>query len=175
MDRPRASRRITAGAFYALGCGAFMAVQLTPHDIRPGAWLAPDLMLCLTLAWVLRRPDEIPAILVAAVFLAADLLFQRPPGLGAALAVIATEIARDKVATGRPLLLPGEWALVSGLCLGMAAATWGALGITLAPRPDLGQLLLMALTTAAAYPPTVVLLRSTGIRRSVLGGAGGAA
>ena len=45
----------------------------------PARWPGPDLIAVrLTLAWVLRRPDYVPALLIALVVLVEDLLLHAP-------------------------------------------------------------------------------------------------
>ncbi|WP_341367254.1 hypothetical protein [Yoonia sp. BS5-3] len=63
---------------------AFLIVvaQLVPLDMRPASWSWPDLLLAMTLAWVVRKPDYAPVALIAALFLMTDLLLHRPPGFG---------------------------------------------------------------------------------------------
>jgi hypothetical protein len=51
-------------------------------------------MLALTFAWVLRRPEFVPPLLIAAMILLGDLMFHRPPGLWAALVLVTAETLR---------------------------------------------------------------------------------
>jgi len=80
----------TGRVIYAGVMAAIIFIQLLPLDTRPDVWAAPDLMLTVTLAWTARRPDFSPLILIAGMFLLADLLFQRPPGLWTGLVIIMT-------------------------------------------------------------------------------------
>ena len=43
--------------------------------------IGPDLLIAFAFAWSLRRPEYVPSLLLALLFLLADLLLQRPPGL----------------------------------------------------------------------------------------------
>ena len=65
--------------------------QLLPLNTLPTKWPGPDLLVALTFAWAMRRPELVPALSVAFVMLLADFLLQRPPGLLAALIVAMTE------------------------------------------------------------------------------------
>lgn len=67
---------------YVAVCGALMFTRLLPLDSLPPSWAGPDLIICVTMAWMLRRPDSVPMIVIAAVALMADFLFQRPPDCG---------------------------------------------------------------------------------------------
>jgi len=42
-------------------------VRILPLSTEPGSVPGPDVVLCLTFAWVLRRPEYVPALLIAAV------------------------------------------------------------------------------------------------------------
>ena len=107
-EAPRA--RVWVGRITFLGiCLALVFVHLLPlgalpipdfpegfeeGDILPTPgliWPWPDVLLAVVCVWTLRRPDYVPAVVIAAVFLATDLLFQRPPGLWAALVLLLTE------------------------------------------------------------------------------------
>jgi len=82
-----ASRQVWIGRGIFAGL-AFVIIflQLLPLDQRPTLFSPPDFLLAFTLVWVARRPDFVPFLLIGCVFFLADLLFQRPPGLFAALA-----------------------------------------------------------------------------------------
>ena len=83
-----ATRRVWSFRFlYVASCAAIMFFHLLPLQTSPGRWGAPDFLSALTYAWVLRRPEYVPALLIAAMMLLADMLFMRPPGLQAALVV----------------------------------------------------------------------------------------
>ena len=56
-------------------------VRLIPLQTTPSNWAMPDILICLCFAWVLRRADCVPILLVAAVMLTTDFLFMRPPGI----------------------------------------------------------------------------------------------
>ncbi|NCO16036.1 MAG: rod shape-determining protein MreD, partial [Alphaproteobacteria bacterium] len=81
--------------FVALALALFF-LRLLPLGAEPGRWPGPDLMLCLILAWVQRRPDYLPAPLIALVVLTEDFLMLRPPGLWTAIVVLATEFLRGR-------------------------------------------------------------------------------
>lgn len=141
--------------FVALIC-LIMFIQLLPLDTRPEIWPVPDFMLIVTLAWSARRPDFAPVLIVALLFLLADLLFQRPPGLWAGLVVILTEVLRRRARQIRntPQLL--EWGSVAVGILAITVVYRIALGITMTPQPPLGLTLIQMVMTMALYP--VVLL-----------------
>ena len=53
--------------------------HLLPLDTLPRRIAPPDLLLAMAIAWCFRRPDFLPAWLLAATFLLEDLALQRPP------------------------------------------------------------------------------------------------
>ena len=62
----------------------------------PGRLPGPDIILLIALSWIVMRPDYVPVLLLAVVFLLTDLLLMRPPGLWTALAVLAGEFLRNR-------------------------------------------------------------------------------
>ena len=165
MDRHSASRIAVMQGSYVVACLGLMALRLMPHHLRPGGWPAPDLVISLTFAWVLRRPEHVPLLLVVAIGLLSDLLYQRPPGPMAALIVLASDVLRGRGLTPRPLMPMMEWGLVAILCLGMTLAHWAILGVTLVPQPALRYELWQAAMTILSYPLVVAALRASGIRK----------
>jgi rod shape-determining protein MreD len=104
-------------------------IRLLPLGNAPGSLPGPDLLLCLILAWVIRRPEFLPMPLILGVILIEDLILMRPPGLWTAIVVLATEFLRGRVALTRELNFLVEWMLISGVMLGMMLAYRLALGL----------------------------------------------
>ena len=138
-------------------CCALIFVQLLPLNTLPRRWAAPDLLLVVTLAWVTRRPDFAPALMIAGIFLLSDLLFQRPPGLMAALVLILTEMLRGRARSMRsaPFLL--EWATVAAGIMALALIQRVVLALLLMPVPSLALSLTQAAFTCLCYPVVVIL------------------
>jgi rod shape-determining protein MreD len=134
-------------------------LRLLPLGATPGALPGPDLLLCLILAWVVRRPDFLPMPLVLAVILAEDLILMRPPGLWTAIVILGTEFLRGRVALTRELNLLAEWMLISGLMLGMMLAYRLVLVVALVPQPAFGFAIVQVLWSIALYPLVVALSR----------------
>jgi rod shape-determining protein MreD len=145
-------------------------LRLLPLGSVAGRWPGPDLLLCLTLVWVMRRPDYVPALLIAVVVLLEDMLLMRPPGLWAAMVVLAAEFLRARAALTRELTFAVEWLLVGGV---MLAATVGyrlVMALTMLPQVSLGQTLVQALATILCYPVVVVASRAAfGVRKPATG------
>ena len=104
---------MAGSALYVAAALVIVMAGLLP--LGPGwvRWTGPDLLLALTFAWVLRRPDQAPVLLVAAVFLLADLLTLRPPGLRAARSVMAAVDGRPPLPAELSLLRPMSRSVVS--------------------------------------------------------------
>lgn len=126
--------------------------QLLPLETTPRRWAPPDLLLGMTLAWALRRPDYTPAALVALVMFLADLLFQRPPGLWAALVVIACEWLRGRSRGLRDQTFVAEWFTIAIALFGLTVAYRVILALTMIPAAPLGLTVMQMLLTLAIYP-----------------------
>ncbi|MBU2980906.1 rod shape-determining protein MreD [Lentibacter algarum] len=83
--------------------------HLVPLQTAPTAGAAPDLVLAMAFGWALRRPDFVPTSLFALVMLFADLMFMRPPGLFAALSLLALEGLKSRASRVRDMPFSVEW------------------------------------------------------------------
>jgi len=122
-------------------------------------WPAPDLLLILTLAWVLRRPAHLPAPAIALVWLIEDLLLLRPPGLWALMVLVGTEFLRARHAMVREINLALEWAIAAGVLVAMWLANRLILAILLVPNAALDLSLITLAVTVALYPVGVAVLQ----------------
>ena len=154
--------------FLAL-CGVLILARLLPVHPGPGGLPWPDVLIAVTLAWVLRRPDHVPALAVATVFLAADFLYLRPPGLWAAIAVVATELLRTREPGLRDLSFGMEWALAAGVMTAMTLANAAVLALLAVDQPPMGPVLLHLFLTMLIYPAAAGALYTLGIRRAAPG------
>jgi rod shape-determining protein MreD len=160
--------------FVAL-CVAVIFFALLPLDTGVPRWAPPDLLLALCLAWSARRPDLAPALSVAGVALLADLLYQRPPGLFAALTLLGSAYLKARAAALRDAGFFVEWATAGAVILAIAVGYRAGLALVAVPQPPLGLFLVQALATVAVYPAVVVVSRLVfGLRRPAASdGAGG--
>ncbi len=141
--------------------------QLMPLDIRPHDWAGPDLLLALPMAWALRRPEYVPALLVAAVMLLTDLLFQRPPGLLAFLVVVAVEFLKARSVQMREQTMFAEWFSVALVMLAVMLANRMVLALLMVPQPPLGLTLIQLAATVLAYPLVMALTHfAFGVRKA---------
>ncbi|MCU0829260.1 MAG: rod shape-determining protein MreD [Tabrizicola sp.] len=145
-------------------------IRLLPLGSAPGALPGPDLLLCLILAWVVRRPDFLPMPLILVVILIEDLILMRPPGLWTAIVILTTEFLRGREALTRELNFVVEWVLVSGLMLGMMLAYRLILGLAFVPQAPFGFAIVQVLWSIALYPLVVGLSRlALDLRKPAMG------
>lgn len=143
---------------------AFVAIAITtllsgllPLQTTPRSWAGPDLLLCLALTWSVRRPEYVPIWLLAGVFLLADFLLSRPPGLLAALMLTACANMQSRA---RTLHLTGfltEWLRAGVLIFASALFYRLTLGVLLVPTPSLPLQATQVIGTILAYPTVVMI------------------
>ncbi len=136
---------------------SLIVVDLVPLDMRPTAWAAPDVLLVVTLVWVVRNPAFVPVLTIAALFLLTDLLFMRPPGLWAALVVILSEAIRRQHRDFRSMPLLVEWGTVGAGIIAITLANRLALAVVMLPQPPLGLSLIEMMFTIIIYPLVVLV------------------
>lgn len=143
---------------------AFLIVfgRLLPLDAGPDRWPGPDLILAITYAWVLRRPEAVPVLLVTAVVLMTDVLFMRPLGLWTACVVLGLEFLRARELITRDIPFLGEWAMVGATILAISVLNSLVLALFGVIQPTLGQVLIQTIVTIMVYP-VIVLLSSKGL------------
>jgi len=145
-------------------CGVFVALafllivaDLVPLDMRPSLWASPDLLLAATLVWVVRKPSYVPVTILALIFLMADFLFMRPPGLWAALVVTLTEVLRRQHREFRNMPLLVEWGTVAFGIVAITLANRIVLAVVMSPQAPLGLTLIEMIATILSYPIVVIV------------------
>lgn len=170
MVDPITTRRWLYRALFLALAAVFLFGRMLPLSTLPSAWPGPDLLLCLAFAWVLRRPDFLPVLTVAVVFLLEDMLLMRPPGLWTLIVLFATEFLRDRAALTRDLPFFVEWALIGAVMLATLVAYRLTLALFMVPQSGLGLSLIQLLASVTAYPFVVLFShRALGIRWVVPG------
>lgn len=137
----------------ALGIVA-IHIPLVPVGHAADRIANPDLLFCLLCAWVVRRPEAVPLLLVLALGLLGDFILGRAPGPGALGLVLATEHLRSR----RPGSFPAEWLRAAALFAAILAGTAVLLALSLAPPPGSEALARHWLATAIAYPMVAAAL-----------------
>ncbi len=152
MAEALTSRRWAYRTLFVLVSIVVIGVGLLPLGDGTAGLPGPDLVVVIAFAWILRRPDYVPPLLLALVILLADAFALRPLGLWAGLIVIGAEFLRSRVALLRDLPFAAEWALVTIVLVAVTVAYWTIQTMFLVVQPGLGQLLLRALASAFVYP-----------------------
>ncbi|WP_171130806.1 MULTISPECIES: rod shape-determining protein MreD [unclassified Ruegeria] len=165
MDRP-VSQLWGKRCLYLGLALAIMFLHLLPLDTKPDRWPFPDFLIALTFAWVMRRPEFVPIVSVAAVMLMADLLLQRPPGLLAALVVLGTGYLRNAAPGMRDAGFLAEWSTVAAVITAIFVLNRMILAILSVQQAALGPVAIQVMLTIAIYPIIVLLSQSAfGVRR----------
>ncbi|NKX43117.1 rod shape-determining protein MreD [Roseicyclus persicicus] len=138
-------------------CVLVIGFKLLPLSLDDTGVPGPDLLLALTLAWLLRQPAVVPLGSILVVFLLADFLFQRPPGLWTLLVIVVSESLRRRrlTMTEFPFLL--EWSAFAGAVFTMILADRLILWVLMVDLPPLGLTLAHGIVTAAIYPAVVAV------------------
>ncbi len=113
MAEPRAGQVWLMRTTYMGIALVVLFFHLLPFEMVPHRFAPPDVLIAITFAWALRRPDFLPALLVAGVMLLCDLLLQRPPGLWSALVLVATEWLKRRDRRIRDNTFFEEWVTVA--------------------------------------------------------------
>ncbi|MEM9967167.1 MAG: rod shape-determining protein MreD [Pseudomonadota bacterium] len=145
---------------------AILFYQLLPLDTAPRSWAGPDLILCLAFAWSVRRPELVPALSLFAIFLMADFLLQRAPGLWSLLALLACENLKLRGRSLRDASFLAEWMTVGLILIAMSFANRIIMGIALMPLPKLTLTLSELGMTLLFYPLVVAVTHGVmGVRK----------
>ncbi|MDX5401059.1 MAG: rod shape-determining protein MreD [Rhodobacterales bacterium] len=144
--------------------------KLIPLDFQPKVWTGPDVLVALTFAWALRRPEFVPALSVGLIMLLADLLFLRPPGLWAALMVIGTQALKNRARILRDQPFMMEWLAVAGIFLAISLANRLVLALLMIPQVPLGLTVIHVVMTLICYPVVVIISQWVfGVRKAAPG------
>ena len=141
-----------------LGGGIVTDLVVAEGLMNRALWPAPDFLLCLTLAWIVRRPDLLPAPVIAAYFLFEDLLLLRPPGAWALIVLLGTEFLRRRAPLLRGSGFWLEYALIIGLMGAMFVVYRALLAIVIVPQAPLDLSFVQLVGSVIVYPVIVALV-----------------
>ena len=152
---------------YAAICLAILFLQLLPLETTPRRWAGPDLLVVVTVVWAARQPKFTPPLLVALIFLLADLLLLRPPGLMAAVMVLAVEVLQRRAPSLRAATFAIEWATAAAAILTIMLVYRLGLMVFFVERASFGLTLMQAIMNISLYPLIVMLSSGLfGVRRA---------
>ncbi|MGX9355369.1 rod shape-determining protein MreD [Roseobacteraceae bacterium S113] len=157
MVETSTSRLLGMRAAYFGTAVVILFFQLIPLETVPRNWAAPDVLLALTFAWSLRRPDYVPALSIALVMVFADLLLHRPPGLVALLTVIACEYLKRRVLRVRNEGPATEFIFIATALTVVFVGARLVMFVLLIPLPPLGLSLFQAIATLLIYPIIILV------------------
>ena len=157
MVDPSPLRLWSMRAAYVAVALVILMVSLMPLSTMPRGYALPDLLMALTFAWALRRPDYVPAVSIALVLLLADFLLQRPPGLWAALVLAGAEVLKVQGRGLRDQTLPIEWLTVAIVIVTVSVLYRLVAAVFLVPQAPLGLSLMQAAGTVLIYPLVVLV------------------
>jgi rod shape-determining protein MreD len=140
--------------FVLITC-SILFFHLLPLETSPQRWVGPDLLLAFACAWSLRRPDYVPSALLAGLFLLADFLLFRPPGLWAMLALVGCEHLKTRARGLRDGSFANEWLSVCAVMVFVALAYRAILMVTLVDLPSFGMSVFELVMTMMFYPLAV--------------------
>lgn len=167
MNELSVSRRWVMGLYFTVLSFGIIFLHLLPLDTLPARWVMPDLLMGFAFAWTVRRPEYVPVLLLSVVFLMADLLLQRPPGLWAFLMLVACESLKAQIGSLRVTGFPVEWLTVAGMILGVTLAYRLILSILLVEMPGFGLALMQMGFTILIYPVIAGVTHAfMGVRKS---------
>ena len=171
MDEVSVIRLWMMRAGFVLLVLSLLFFHLLPLETTPRRWAGPDLVLCFAFAWVLRRPEYTPVMMVAILFLICDLLLGRPPGLYAALSLIAFNYLAARNLSIRSMPFSVEWIMVSIALVAVMLGHRLILSLLLVTPPSAGILVSQIIASILAYPLVVLISRyAFGLRAVALGG-----
>ena len=151
---------------FCLAMAVLLFLRLLPLSAGAARLPGPDVALCLALAWVLRRPDQPAAPVIALAFAFQDIILFHPLGLWPAIVLVGTEAARLRENRWRDQPFMVEWLRTAAL-IGMMMLGYRIIQVLfMLPIPALGQAILHFIATVAAYPLVVLAARLLfGLRR----------
>lgn len=153
-------------AFAFLVC-VILFFHLLPIETTPSRWVGPDLLLAFACAWSLRRPEYVPAVALALLFLLADLLLQRPPGLWAMIALLGCENLKSRGRGLRDSGFASEWLSVCVVIAVISVAYRVGLMITFVDLPPFGLSFFEMVMTMLFYPVVVAITHGLmGVRKA---------
>lgn len=155
-EQPQSRLWFMRGLFLTLSF-AIMFLLLLPLKTTPAQWASPDWLMALAFGWATRRPEYVPILSVAGVMLLADFLFQRPPGLYAALILAGSETLRSRALANREMPFLVEWASVAGIMIAIAVAYRVLLPVFFLPAPPFNLILIQLGLTIICYPIIVLV------------------
>ena len=149
---------VRRGSYLAVGI-LLIVSSLLPLNLAAGSWPGPDLLYCITMVYMIRRPEFLPVWSVLIVFFLREILTTAPLGLWTMLMVIGTEIVRSNIQAFREYIFGLEWLWVTAIYGGALLIQNIVLSLALSHQPAGLDQFYQFLFTVAAYPIIVAVMR----------------
>lgn len=131
--------------------------RLLPLQTVPRNIAGPDIIMAFVFYLCLRQPMSVPSILIAIVILIEDLFLQRPPGLYAALIIMAGAWLKLSASHNPDRSYFRDWWMAGLAILGVMIGGRVILAMALVPLPSLTLHLSQSIATIAIFPIVGVL------------------
>lgn len=152
--------------FMLISC-VLIFFRLLPLDTLPKDRAYPDLLLCVIIAWCMRRPTSTPVVLLAILFLFQDILLQRPLGLFATSAVLLCEWCKRQSIRAGEFPFSVEWLTASFAMIMIFFLIRIVASLSLVPTPPLHLGIKEVFVTILVYPFVVLFMRfGMGLRKT---------
>ena len=135
-----------------------IGMAILPMGLTADSTPFPDLMFFVFAAWVIRRPETAPMLVIAALGLVGDAMMMRPLGLWALMLLLGTEGLRITERAFRDIPFVMEWIYVSGFLIIMVILQNVILLVSFADVYDFGTIGWHVLRTILIYPIVVAVL-----------------
>ena len=152
-------KSLTYPILFVLIVFVLIFIKVLPLNTVPKEWTAPDLSLCVTLVWCLRRPTGAPIVLLAALFLLQDIICQRPIGLFAAIATLMCEWAKRQTLRAEEFPFIVEWTTAATAMLAIFILVQSIASLSLIAKPSMWIFAKELIFTILAYPLVTLLCR----------------
>ncbi len=140
--------------FLAIGFACILWA-IIPFDMSASTLPVPDFFYCVTIAYIVRRPEYVPVWAVFLVFFLRDILTQAPLGLFTLLVVMGSEVVRANIQAFREYIFGLEWLWVATIFTIITVVQQVLLALTLSDTPRFVVQVLLIVFTVLAYPVIV--------------------
>lgn len=156
MIDPQTTQRMIYRLAYVGVTVTLIGILILPLDTRPVRIPGPDLLMCLTFAWIQRRPDFVPPLLLVGMALLADFLLMRPPGLWTLLLFLGAEYLRGRNDNDTEQTFLEEWLFTTAVIIAITLLNALLLSIFAVPHIALGKAAIAMVMSIIFYPLVVL-------------------
>ncbi len=149
---------IRRGTYLAFGI-LLLLQAIIPQSLEATQIPGPDIFYCITMAYIIRRPEYAPLWAIVLIFFLRDVVTMAPLGLATLFFLIATEIVRANLQAFREYFFGIEWLWVA-VIYGLILVTQNlVLSLSVSFTPKFVDLFYQFFFTTLAYPVIVLIMR----------------